>query len=553
MCYNFGRSENFVWKDVSKMRENKLSSGILYALIAAAVFIGVLALTAVRSAGRLEEFYLESMENSQAAVSEMVAVKDSIGSAEKNLLEAFSTQDDASEIEYLNAAQADLDVLEAAVTEDRLGLWKDAAPVSELIGASQLRSAVFGSVNGGSRNIARNVFYSEYQPKLKAAEEYADGLLDEVCGERVELSEKISARAAFYERVCVGIGLLGISAMTFTGLYLDKKLREAAKTGSGEIREAPADKYEPVCAADETEEQLAEAEETIANAVSCINILADGDPDAAADGEYPYRYENVLSAVRKMKARLKFISAQINRAAEFVSAESARVSDNAEELSSASAEQEKASEHLNDSISRMTGLISQGGELSGKIKSGSEKCASAAEECGIRLSALGDAADMLEKGADSLDAVSSLAADIAGRANRLAVSAAVNAARGECEKNIAVFADEARGLALCASKLSEDASEAVRLLGSGIKESSAAAVSASENISGVIDREKELYGEAVKLETICAEELEALTKTRECTDTVSGFVKLSRNASEEYAASGRMLSEQSAALKRIFD
>ena len=73
-----------------KDSENKLSSGILYSFIAAAVIIGVLAVTAVRSAGKLSEMYLDSSESSQVMTSELITVKDCIGSAEKNLLEAFS-------------------------------------------------------------------------------------------------------------------------------------------------------------------------------------------------------------------------------------------------------------------------------------------------------------------------------------------------------------------------------------------------------------------------------------------------------------------------------
>lgn len=534
-----------------KDSENKLSSGILYSFIAAAVIIGVLAVTAVRSAGKLSEMYLDSSESSQVMTSELITVKDCIGSAEKNLLEAFSAQDDASEIEFLNAAQADLDALENAVAEDRLDIWSGAGPINELIDATQLRSAVFGSVNGGSRNIARNVFFSEYQPKLKAAEEYAGGLLSEAQSGGGEISEKLSARASVYERVCVGIGLLGISAMTFIGLFLDKKLRESAKPDEGEISPA-IDTNVADTEVSEADEQLAEAEETIKTAVNTINILADGDPDAAADGEYPYRYENVLSAVRKMKARLKFISGQISRGAEFVSAESERVSDNGDKLSEVADRQEKAAQLLSDITAQMAELSAEIDGLSKKIRSGSGNCVSAAEECGVELSTLRGTTDMLKQGTNGLEAISSTAADIAGRANRLAVSAAVNAAKGEVDKNIAAFADEARGLALCASKLSEDAGENVKLLDSGINESVGAIGSASENISLVIDRVREIYDGSGKLENACAGELEATYRAKECTGDISENARLCGDISEEYAASGRKLSEQSEALKKIF-
>ena len=212
-----------------KDSKNRSDLGILYSFIAAAVIIGVLAVTAVRSAGKLSEMYLDSSESSQALISELITVKDCIGSAEKNLLESFSAQDDAAETEFLNAAKAELDALEDTIAEDRLGIWSEAEPINELIEAAQLRSAVFGSVNGGSRNIARNVFFSEYQPRLKAAEEYADGRLSDARDSSGELSEKLSAKASVYERLCIGTGLLGISAMTLSGFILTKSSVKAQR------------------------------------------------------------------------------------------------------------------------------------------------------------------------------------------------------------------------------------------------------------------------------------------------------------------------------------
>ena len=534
-----------------KDSKNRSNLGILYSFIAAAVIIGVLAVTAVRSAGKLSEMYLDSSEGSQALISELITVKDCIGSAEKELLAAFSAQDDAAETEFLNAAKAELDALEDTIAEDRLGIWSEAEPINELIEAAQLRSAVFGSVNGGSRNIARNVFFSEYQPRLKAAEEYADGRLSDARDSSGELSEKLSAKASVYERLCIGTGLLGISAMTFIGLYLDKKLRESAKAESNAIPEAHDEAITDDDMLTELRRQLSEAEVTVENAVNSINILADGDPDAAADGDYPRRYENVLSAVRKMKGRLKFINSRISRGAEFVSAESDRVSDNGGRLSEAVGRQEKAAKLLEDITAQLSELAAEVGEISGKIRSGSEKCVSAAEECGVQLGTLRGTADMLKKGTDGLDTVSSAAADIAGRANRLAVSAAVNAAKGG-DKSIAAFADEARGLALCASKLSEDAGEKVKLLDSGINESIGAISSASENISRVIDRARETYDGGGRLENACAGELEALARAKKCTGDISEAARLCGDISEENAASGRKLSEQSEALKKIF-
>lgn len=538
-----------------KNNEKNLSSGILYAFIAAALIIGILAVTAVRSAGKLSELYLDSAESSQAMTSEFIAVKDCIGGAEKNLLEAFSAQDDAAELEFLSAAQADLDALGDAVSEDKFDIWEDAAPVNELIEATQLRSAVFGSVNGGSRNIARNVFFSEYQPKLKAAEEYADGLISDARADSEKIWEKLSARAAVYERVCVGIGLLGISAMTFIGLYLDSKLREGAAAEVGESSDIPETSEAAVNddnEAEELREKLSEAETAVANAVRALNAFSEADPDAAAEGEYPVRYENVLSAVRKMKARLKFIGAQVNRGAEFVSAEAERASDIGKRLSSSADDRKNAAVLLGDIAKKLSEGASELNGLAERISSGSERCVSAAEECGVQLGTLGGTADMLKEGTNSLEAVSAAAADIAGRANRLAVSAAVNAAKGETDRNIAVFADEARGLALCASKLSEDTGAAVKLLDSGIKESCDASAAASENISRVLEAARELYDGAEKIGNACGEELEMAERAKKCSGDISENAGHLGDISEDISASGRALSEQSAALGKIF-
>ena len=346
------------------------------------------------------------------------------------------------------------------------------------------------------------------------------------------------------------MGLLGISAVTFIALYIDKKLRENAAEEPEEV--VPEDKYELASPEAEEDERLAEAEETIANAVSCINILADGDPDAAADGEYPYRYENVLSAIRKMKARLRFISAQINRGAEFVSAESVRVSDNAEELSAAALEQEETAESLSGSFGEIRSLISEIGLSSENIRSLGTESGRLMEDCTSELKNAENALDMLGESAEEMDGLAKTAADIASRANMLAVSAAMNAAKGECSgRSLAELADEARSLALSSAEASSQAAEIVKRCGDRIDTGTGAVAAASVSASEAFRQAEDMTAGAMAMAKLCEKQSEALSSAEESMEKISGFVLLSKNASEEYAASGRMLSEQSGALKKI--
>lgn len=533
------------------MKGNKLSAVLMTAFIAAAVAIGLTAFVSVRSVTGLGGYFAECWGNSAARGAAISAARDNILSAERYILAALASSDETAADEYIEAAMGELDALEDGFMYAEEGVWGDAAPVEELIAASQVRDAVFGSVGSGNMKIARNVFFSEYQPKLLAAAEYTDTLLAELSAENGNIPDTISARASRYARICVGMGLLGISAVTFIALYIDKKLRENAAE-EPEDEAVPEDKYELASPEAEEDERLAEAEETIANAVSCINILADGDPDAAADGEYPYRYENVLSAIRKMKARLRFISAQINRGAEFVSAESVRVSDNAEELSAAALEQEETAESLSGSFGEIRLLISEIGLSSENIRSLGTESGRLMEDCTSELKNAENALDMLGESAEEMDGLAKTAADIASRANMLAVSAAMNAAKGECSgRSLAELADEARSLALSSAEASSQAAEIVKRCGDRIDTGTGAVAAASVSASEAFRQAEDMTAGAMAMAKLCEKQSEALSSAEESMEKISGFVLLSKNASEEYAASGRMLSEQSGALKKI--
>lgn len=533
------------------MKGNYINSRVLIAFIAAAAVMGITAFISVRAVGESGGYYAECSESFASRYVRISEARENILGAEREIMAALASPDESAADEYINSARERLNALEDGLLNDDEGIWGDAAPVAELIAASQLRDAVFGSVGGGNMKIAGNVFFSEYQPKLQTAAEYTEKLLDGISSENASFARRISARTSLYTRICVGTGLLGISIITFIALYIDKKLRENA-AAEPEEEVVPEDKYELSSSATEQDERLSEAEETISKAVDCINILADGDPDAVTDGEYAYRYENVLSAIRKMKARLRFISAQINRASEFVSAESLRVSDNAEELSSAAIEQEETAGELCGSFAQISVLISDSREASERIEALGSESGRLTEDCASELRNAENALDMLRKSAEEMEGLAKTAADFATHTNMLAVNAAMNAAKGECSgRNLAELADDARSLALRSAQASSEAAEIVKRCGERIGSGAAAVSSAAASASEVFGLTEDMSERAIALRGLCEKQSEALSAAEKCMDKISGFVLLSKNASEEYAASGRMLSEQSAALKKI--
>ncbi|MGN1101103.1 MAG: hypothetical protein ACI4RG_02860 [Huintestinicola sp.] len=532
------------------MKANKLSAQLIAAFIAAAAVIGITAFVSVRAVMGLDGYCAQCSEEYETRAAAVYEARENILGAERDILAALSASDSTGAEEYIRSAESRLDTLEEGLLYGGEDI-RSAAPIEELIAASQLRDAVFGSISGGNMKIAGNVFWNEYQPKLSAAAVYTDGLLAELSAESEDISAQISARASKNARVCVGIGLLGISAVTLIALFIEKRLRENAAAQADE-EAVTVDKYEPVSTEAEEDERLAEAEEAISNAVNCINILADGDPDAAADGEYPYRYENLLSAVRKMKARLRFIGAQINRAAEFVSAESVRVSDNAEELSAAALEQQATAERLAESIGVIRSIVSRSGSSYEYFRSLGTESGRLMEDCAGELRNAANAFELLEKSADEMKAISKAAAEVASRANRLAVSTAMNAAKGECSgRSLAELADEARSLALYSAEASSQAAETVKRCGEQIGSGTAAVSRASDSASETLGQWEDMPRRADSLEKLCEKLSDALNAAEECQDKISGTALLSRNSSEEYAASGRMLSEQSEALKKI--
>lgn len=525
---------------------NKISKRVLAALIASAVLMGISTFICVKSTEHNAEVsveYLSDYATEQAKLSEAAV---SISAIQSDILSALASDDNVYRQEMLTAASEKLTALEESCLEEGSPL-ADAEPVLKLIRAETIREALFTSIKEENMKIADNIFFSEYRPRLTEAAECTAELMTELNNSRAGMNIQIYSDARTTKIISVCLGLMAVCLTIFSLLYLDRKLN-AQTAEPEEAEEDFSDKYELLSEDEEDSERLMEAEDTIETAVRCINILADGDPDAAPDGEYPYRYEHVLSAVRKMKAKLRFIAAQINRASEFVNAESVRISDNAEELSAAALEHERAAAELTECSQGMAELMTRSKDISEKLKALCESNGSSVKDCEERLDDAKQVCEKLSESRSDMEELIKNASDIASRANLLAVNTAMNASKGESSgKSLAASADEARALAVAASDLSAQTAQAAERFDENIRISTEAVSAASEALKGFSDASEN----ALDMEKALSEQCDKLSCGEDYISKISGFVILNKNAYEEYAVSGRMLSEQSLALKKI--
>ncbi|MBQ5332910.1 MAG: hypothetical protein J6K92_06590 [Oscillospiraceae bacterium] len=536
------------------MKSHGLSIKLLTAFIAAAALLGAAAAISSAFAGRSWDSYTLASEKRASEIYSASKTARDIRSADAEILSAFAVRDIAAAEGYISAAQELLSNIEDDCRDNKYLCSSES--IRAVTEASGELDSISEMISDGNLPRAGSIYFAEYQPKLRTAAEYAERISEKLSSESSE-SERIAPMRSKAQRLVAGIALLGISVILFFGLYIDNTIRRLEFTVSPPKKEEPppCDKYETEAEYDGVKflsDKLTESENVIKTLVNSINALADGDPDAAPDGIYPEAHTDALSAVRKMKARLRFIGAQISRAAEFVSAESLRVSDNAEELSAAAEEQSSAAEALSQCAEKMTGLISRSSVISEKIISSSAECHSRAEGCSKQLEEANVSMDTLRGSLDELGALAASAADISSKANLLAVSTAMNVSKGDCSPaSLAASADEARSLAIRAEEMS---SEAARIKEScGLSFSSAAGCmenagsSAHElesSISGISESTEEML-------SLNSDQSKAVMAVEEDLAKIKGFVHLSKNAYEEYAASGRMLSEQTSALRKI--
>ncbi|MCI7767410.1 MAG: methyl-accepting chemotaxis protein [Oscillospiraceae bacterium] len=534
------------------MNNQGLSIKLLTAFIAASAVLGATAAISCAFAGRSWDSYTLLSETRAAEIASASETARNIRSADAELLSAFAVRDTAAAEEYIFAAREKLCGIEEGCADNKyLNSSESIRAVTE---ATEELDSISELIAEGDLPRAGSIYFKEYRPKLRTAAEYAERVSQQLSSDSGG-ARRLEGIRSDSKRLISGIALLGISMILFFGLYIDVTLRKLPKPVP-EQEEAPQnDKYETESEYDCVQflsEKLSESEGVIQTLVNSINTLADGDPDAASDGIFPEEHSEALSAVRKMKARLRFISAQINRASEFVSAEALRVSDNAEELSAAAEEQSSAAEALSECSQNMGELISRSSDISERIRNGGGECQSIVRDCSQRLTETDGFMSELRSSLDELNALAAAAAEIASKANLLAVSTAMNVSKGELSgASLAASADEARSLAIRSEEVSSEAERIKESCGRSFSSAAEGMENAGSSVCKLEDSLGGILTDTEEMSALNSEQSQAVMAVRDDLDKITGFVHLSKNAYEEYAASGRMLTEQTAALKKI--
>jgi methyl-accepting chemotaxis protein len=176
-------------------------------------------------------------------------------------------------------------------------------------------------------------------------------------------------------------------------------------------------------------------------AVEVANELAEGNLVLTVEADTTDEAGQLLSGMKNMVEKLKFIVAEVKTSAENVASASQQMSSSSQQMSQGATEQAASAEEISSSMEEMTSNIRQNADNAQQTEKIAVKAAQDAREGG---SAVTETVSAMKEIATKINIIE----EIARQTNLLALNAAIEAARaGEHGKGFAVVATEVRKLA----------------------------------------------------------------------------------------------------------
>ncbi len=249
---------------------------------------------------------------------------------------------------------------------------------------------------------------------------------------------------------------------------------------------------------------------------------------------------------------LKKLLAEIDIAAEQVSAGTRQVSDGSQEISQGATEQASAIEELTVSVSQIAEQTRQNAISANQANELTIAAAAEAAKGNERMKAMQQAMNEISEASSSISKIIKVIDDIAFQTNILALNAAVEAARaGVHGKGFAVVAEEVRNLA---ARSAGAAKETTELIEGSIKKTEAGTNIANDTANALsaivdgVDKAAQLVGE---IATASGEQAGAIAQVDRGIEQMSQVVQTNSATSEETAAAAQELSSQAEMLKGL--
>lgn len=217
-----------------------------------------------------------------------------------------------------------------------------------------------------------------------------------------------------------------------------------------------------------------------------VQRIATGDLKSV-DGFEGARKGSVLASMSQMRDRLIDVIAQVNTAADSISAASTRVSEGSLEMSNRTTSQVESLQLTSKSMSGLGQRVSENAENSNKANYLAQNASEVAVSGGEGVSKVVSVMNEISNDSQKISAIIAVINDISFQTNILALNAAVESARaGDQGRGFAVVANEVRSLAQRSTTAAKEIEELVKTSVQRVEQGTIQVTETVNTISGVV-------------------------------------------------------------------
>lgn len=282
-------------------------------------------------------------------------------------------------------------------------------------------------------------------------------------------------------------------------------------------------------------------------ALSFIDSIKSGDLSGKIDTNVSSKTEMNLLAIGLMEMQQSLYATvkSVRAGSEVILAEISLLVDGNNDLSSRTEQQAASLEETAASMEQITQTVARNSENANQAASVASLAAETAEGGGKVVIDVRDTIADIEESSNKISDVTNLIKSIAFQTNILALNAAVEAARaGESGRGFAVVAGEVRNLAQRCSDAAKDVESLIKESSGRVEKSSTLAVTATNNITEIVDSAKNLRDIINEISIASQEQKSGITQVGIAVNELDKLTQLNYSLVQQSSSSCNSLKEQ---------